>query len=152
MADKLSHYDDSGRARMVDVSGKAATRREAEASAFVLIKPEVLQALPQNPDASPAPNPAGEVSPTPTPIKRSLTGEPGDPALNTSNSFWLDNYPLNDLYQYLARQADYQLSHETAHWNSRIREVWDRVRFVDAGQGPGGPVTSGKALPSGCTS
>jgi type II secretory pathway component GspD/PulD (secretin) len=30
------------------------------------------------------------------------------PTLNTSNSFWLDNYPLNDLYQYLARQADFQ--------------------------------------------
>jgi len=28
--------------------------------------------------------------------------------LNTTNSFWLDNYPLNDLYQYLARQADFQ--------------------------------------------
>ncbi|MGA2019425.1 MAG: cyclic pyranopterin monophosphate synthase MoaC [Candidatus Sulfotelmatobacter sp.] len=53
MAQKLSHYDDSGRARMVDVSGKAATRREAEASAFVLIKPEVLQALPQNPKGDP---------------------------------------------------------------------------------------------------
>src|ERR1700684_987644 len=49
MANELSHYDDSGRARMVDVSGKAATTREAEASAFVLIKPEVLKALPQNP-------------------------------------------------------------------------------------------------------
>jgi cyclic pyranopterin phosphate synthase len=53
MAQKLSHYDDSGRARMVDVSGKAATKREAEASAFVLIKPEVLQALPQNPKGDP---------------------------------------------------------------------------------------------------
>jgi len=53
MATKLSHYDDSGRGRMVDVSGKAATKREAEASAFVLIKPEVLQALPQNPKGDP---------------------------------------------------------------------------------------------------
>src|SRR5580658_3371485 len=53
MANKLSHYDDSGRARMVDVSGKTATKREAEASAFVLIKPEVLQALPQNPKGNP---------------------------------------------------------------------------------------------------
>jgi cyclic pyranopterin phosphate synthase len=53
MAQKLSHYDDSGRARMVDVSGKAATRREAEASAFVLIRPEVLQALPHNPKGDP---------------------------------------------------------------------------------------------------
>ena len=67
-----------------------------------------LQALPQTPDASPAPTPGGEVTPTPTPAKRSPTAEPGDPTLNTSNSFWLDNYPLNDLFQYLARQADYQ--------------------------------------------
>ena len=65
-----------------------------------------LQALPQTPDTSPTPTP--EVAATPTPAKRSPTGEPGDPTLNTSNSFWLDNYPLNDLYQYLARQADYQ--------------------------------------------
>ena len=34
---------------MVDVSSKSATRREAEASAFVLMNPEVLAALPQNP-------------------------------------------------------------------------------------------------------
>ncbi len=53
MATKLSHYDDSGRARMVDVSAKSATKREAEASAFVAIKPEVLQALPQNPKGDP---------------------------------------------------------------------------------------------------
>jgi cyclic pyranopterin monophosphate synthase len=53
MATKLSHYDDSGHARMVDVSGKAATKREAEASAFVLIQPEVLKALPQNPKGDP---------------------------------------------------------------------------------------------------
>ncbi len=53
MAKKLSHYDHAGRARMVDVSGKPATRREAEASAFVAIKPEVLAALPQNPKGDP---------------------------------------------------------------------------------------------------
>jgi cyclic pyranopterin monophosphate synthase len=53
MAKALSHYDNSGRARMVDVSGKAATRREAEASAFVVIKPEVLKALPRNPKGDP---------------------------------------------------------------------------------------------------
>ena len=38
---------------MVDVSPKAATKREAEASAFVLIKPEVLKALPKNPKGDP---------------------------------------------------------------------------------------------------
>jgi cyclic pyranopterin monophosphate synthase len=53
MAKALSHYDDSGRASMVDISGKARTRREAEATAFVAIKPEVLQALPQNPKGDP---------------------------------------------------------------------------------------------------
>ena len=53
MAKKLSHYDDSGHARMVDVSGKTATRREAEASAFVRMKPSVLKALPSNPKGDP---------------------------------------------------------------------------------------------------
>src|ERR1700674_3141758 len=53
MARKLSHYDGSGRARMVDVSGKTATRREAEASAFVAVKPAVLKALPKNPKGDP---------------------------------------------------------------------------------------------------
>lgn len=53
MAKKLSHYDRGGRARMVDVSGKSATRREAEASAFVAIEAEVLAALPRNPKGDP---------------------------------------------------------------------------------------------------
>jgi|ERR1700691_602544 cyclic pyranopterin monophosphate synthase len=53
MAKKLSHYDASGHARMVDVSGKAPTRREAEASAFVVMHPSVLQALPKNPKGDP---------------------------------------------------------------------------------------------------
>lgn len=35
MAGKLTHMDETGRARMVDVSGKAATAREAAASGFV---------------------------------------------------------------------------------------------------------------------
>src|SRR5262245_16435721 len=38
---------------MVDVSAKTATRREAEASAFVALKPQVLQALPENPKGDP---------------------------------------------------------------------------------------------------
>jgi cyclic pyranopterin phosphate synthase len=53
MAKKLSHYDDSGRARMVDVSGKAHSKREAEASAFVAVKPAILKALPENPKGDP---------------------------------------------------------------------------------------------------
>ena len=50
---KLSHYDRAGRARMVDVSGKSATKREAEASGFVAIRPAVLAALPSNPKGDP---------------------------------------------------------------------------------------------------
>ncbi len=53
MARKLSHYDASGRAQMVDVSGKAASRREAEASAFVEMASSVLEALPRNPKGNP---------------------------------------------------------------------------------------------------
>jgi cyclic pyranopterin monophosphate synthase len=53
MAKALSHYDGGGRAKMVDVSGKLATKRAAEASAFVAIKPEVLAALPKNPKGDP---------------------------------------------------------------------------------------------------
>ena len=50
---KLSHFDAAGRASMVDVSGKQATRREATASAFVALSPEVLRALPDNPKGNP---------------------------------------------------------------------------------------------------
>lgn len=50
---KLSHYGASGEATMVDVSAKAATRREAEASAFVEMSLEVLKALPENPKGNP---------------------------------------------------------------------------------------------------
>ena len=50
---KLSHYDESGEARMVDVSGKQATRRMATASAFVQLSDVVLAALPANPKGNP---------------------------------------------------------------------------------------------------
>ena len=53
MTDKLSHFDDAGQAHMVDVSAKAATRREAVAGAFVELSDEVLQALPNNPKGNP---------------------------------------------------------------------------------------------------
>jgi cyclic pyranopterin phosphate synthase len=49
----LSHYDDAGQAHMVDVSAKAATRREARAAAFVELSDAVLAALPQNPKGNP---------------------------------------------------------------------------------------------------
>ena len=42
MSDKLSHFDDSGQAHMVDVGAKAATRREAVAGAFVEAGPRSI--------------------------------------------------------------------------------------------------------------
>src|SRR6201994_3861981 len=51
--DKLSHYDEAGQAHMVDVSAKAATRREAVAGAFVELSEAVLAALPENPKGNP---------------------------------------------------------------------------------------------------
>lgn len=53
MASKLSHYDDSGRARMVDVSAKNPTVREAAASAFVVMSQAVLDSLGNNPKGDP---------------------------------------------------------------------------------------------------
>lgn len=50
---KLSHYDDSGHARMVDVSPKPATKRVARAHAFVRIKPGVIEQLAANPKGNP---------------------------------------------------------------------------------------------------
>jgi cyclic pyranopterin monophosphate synthase len=50
---KLSHFDSAGRARMVDVSDKSSTRRQATASAFVELSPAVLAALPANPKGNP---------------------------------------------------------------------------------------------------
>ncbi len=39
---RLSHVDERGAARMVDVSAKDATEREAVAEAYVVMKPETL--------------------------------------------------------------------------------------------------------------
>jgi cyclic pyranopterin phosphate synthase len=50
---KLSHYDSAGAVHMVDVSGKAETRRTARAHAFVRIGAAVLGKLPENPKGNP---------------------------------------------------------------------------------------------------
>ncbi len=41
------------------------------------------------------------------------------------------------------RNAGLDGTRERARWNARISEVWDRVRFIDAGQAPSTPVSSG---------
>ncbi|GAC1418290.1 MAG: cyclic pyranopterin monophosphate synthase MoaC [Acidobacteriaceae bacterium] len=53
MSERLSHFDEAGVARMVDVSAKQETRREAVARAFVELSEEVLAALPRNPKGNP---------------------------------------------------------------------------------------------------
>jgi len=50
---KLSHYDSAGSPRMVDVSGKAETRRTARAHAFLRVSPAALEKLPENPKGNP---------------------------------------------------------------------------------------------------
>ena len=42
---KLTHLDDSGAARMVDISAKAATRREATAEGFIYVAKNALQTI-----------------------------------------------------------------------------------------------------------
>lgn len=49
----LSHYSPGGGVRMVDVSAKPPTYREAEAHAFVVLRPAVLAALSRNPKGDP---------------------------------------------------------------------------------------------------
>jgi cyclic pyranopterin phosphate synthase len=50
---RLSHFDEKGAARMVDVSDKPGTARTARAQAFVRIRPSVLKRLPENPKGNP---------------------------------------------------------------------------------------------------
>jgi len=42
---RLSHFDEKGRARMVNVGGKPVTQREAVGSGRVLMKPETLRRI-----------------------------------------------------------------------------------------------------------
>ena len=53
MSDKLSHYDDAGESRMVDVSAKASTTRTARAHAFVRMSAAVIAGLASNPKGDP---------------------------------------------------------------------------------------------------
>ena len=50
---RLSHFDESGQASMVDVSAKQPSRRTATASAFVELSAAVIAALPNNPKGDP---------------------------------------------------------------------------------------------------
>ena len=45
MAEELTHFNEQGRAHMVDVGDKPVTRREAQAGGEILVSPEVLQKI-----------------------------------------------------------------------------------------------------------
>lgn len=47
MAARLSHFDRAGRARMVDVGGKAVTERSATAKCRIRVSPELARVLEQ---------------------------------------------------------------------------------------------------------
>ncbi len=49
----LSHFDEAGKATMVDVSAKQSTKRTATASAFIELSAAVIAALPSNPKGNP---------------------------------------------------------------------------------------------------
>jgi cyclic pyranopterin monophosphate synthase len=50
---KLSHFDEAGAPRMVDVSAKSETKRTATAHAFVRMTALVIEKLPANPKGNP---------------------------------------------------------------------------------------------------
>jgi Flp pilus assembly secretin CpaC len=82
-----------------------------------------VKLLAQSAQPQPSPEPSAspsELAPTPTPVERVPSAELGDPMRNTGNSYWLDNYPLNDLYQYLATQAGLQYFHSAALDSIRV--------------------------------
>lgn len=41
----------------------------------------------------------------------------------------------------------YRRAKELAGWSAKVREVWDRVNFVEAAPAPAGPVLAGRAVP-----
>jgi starch phosphorylase len=54
--------------------------------------------------------------------------------------------PANQHHQ-LLRAGGYQQIRDKNRWTARIREAWDRVRFVESGSVPALAVTSGTAVP-----
>jgi starch phosphorylase len=54
--------------------------------------------------------------------------------------------PANDAFQAVRRGA-FEQARAKARWNSKIREAWDRVRFMEMGPAPVGPIISGRPVP-----
>jgi glycogen phosphorylase len=80
-------------------------------------------------------------------VKQSLTHiSPAFDCRRMVHEYMTELYEPAHSAHLLMRKADYTLSRERTRWNARVREVWDRVRFVDAGPGPIGSLVSGRAV------
>ncbi len=44
-------------------------------------------------------------------------------------------------------QSKFESARRRVKWNSKVHDAWDRVRFVETGPAPAGPVTSGVTVP-----
>ena len=51
-----------------------------------------------------------------------------------------------DLKENRLAEDNFERARDKAKWNSRVKEVWDRVRIVETSPAPTGAVTSGKAI------
>ncbi len=45
------------------------------------------------------------------------------------------------------KEGGFEKARQRASWNAKVREVWDRVQFLETGPAPAAPVTSGKPVP-----
>ena len=54
--------------------------------------------------------------------------------------------PADSLWKDIA-QDDFAQARQKTVWDSRMNETWDRVRFVDLGDGPGDKIMSGSPVP-----
>lgn len=54
--------------------------------------------------------------------------------------------PAHAAYRNLAAE-DFRLARQKARWNAEVARVWERVRFVELGGPPDGPVVSGRPVP-----
>ena len=78
----------------------AAGPEEAAASPGLVAEADTLRSI--------TPEPPRRVLPAPTPLREFESVEPPSTA---NNVYYLDSYPINDLYQFLARKARMQFFH-----------------------------------------
>ncbi len=54
--------------------------------------------------------------------------------------------PAHKLWQTVSKN-NFEAARQKTGWDSRMNDNWDRIRFVELGDGPGGPVMSGSTVP-----